>query len=104
MKASKQCPKCDSLRIGYFEKVYDRVHGQGEAPAVSSHMPQSAGVVEKRGWLITKLVGTGEMEAYLCADCGYFEQYVKDPENVPYDKLEGFHWLNPESSEAGPYR
>ena len=96
MKASKQCPKCDSLRVGYLEKVIDRGKDASEKDAV-------VGRTELEGWF-GGCDFVGELEAYVCADCGYFEQYVKSPEDVPYDKLQGFHWLNPEAAEAGPYR
>jgi hypothetical protein len=32
------------------------------------------------------------IEAFVCADCGYFEEYVKDTGNVPWDKLPHFRW------------
>ena len=96
MKASKQCPKCDSLRIGYLETVTDLGNNNAPLNAVVGRTTPSS-------WISNSEVH-GELEAYLCADCGYFEHYVKSPESVPYDKLEGFHWLNPEPPEEGPYR
>ena len=112
MKASKQCPKCDSLRVGYLEALPD-VHDRSGGPGTTAPVKhQAVGVVVTRPAQKTFIglvapeasVVQGELEAYLCADCGYFEHYVKSPEDVPFDKLEGFHWLNPEAAEAGPYR
>ena len=97
MKASKQCPKCNSLRVGYLETVADK--GEYDTSTWSA----AIGKTETKGWFGGGKV-VGELEAFLCADCGYFEQYVKSPEKVPYDKLQGFHWLNPEPPEEGPYR
>ena len=98
MKASKQCPKCDSLKVGYLENVLDR----GQA---GSAVQATVGHTEPHGnWVIKSFEYVGNLEAFICADCGYFEHYVKSPKEVPYDKLEGFHWLNPEPPEEGPYR
>ena len=49
-----------------------------------------------KGWLGTseKKSLAGDVEAYLCADCGYFEEYLKSPETVPWDRLEHFRWCN----------
>ena len=89
MKASKRCPKCDSLRIGHLEEVEDRGPGDGTRHAI-------VGRARYEGWLGT-FKDVGKMEAYVCADCGYFEHHVKDPKSIPFDKLDGFSWLNPES-------
>ena len=95
MKQSKQCPKCRSLRVGYLERVLEQVGA----------MPRDAvvGISRYEGWL-----GGGDpvgsFEAFLCADCGYFETYIKQPSAVDFDRLQGFHWLNGELAEQGPYR
>ncbi len=97
MKVSKQCPKCQSSRVGYLEQVYDREdHYLTEA---------TLGVqVKKKNWLYGQNEEKGTFEAYVCADCGYYETYVKDPSSLPFEDLEGFQWLNPEHATGGAYR
>ncbi|HSR48184.1 MAG TPA: hypothetical protein VLL77_09400 [Anaerolineales bacterium] len=36
----------------------------------------------------------GNLEAYLCTNCGLFETYVKDPSSVPYESIIGITWQN----------
>jgi len=46
----------------------------------------------------------GRLEAYVCADCGYHETYVKEPDAVPWDRIAGFAWVNPPPADTGPFR
>ena len=43
----------------------------------------------------------GEVAAFICGDCGYFEQYVKNPEALEWDKLQDFRWCNEEDRPPG---
>lgn len=101
MKASKQCPKCHSLKVGYMETAPSHVLGkeQLDSPA-------------KRNWFAEvfdepptgpELRAVG-LEAYVCSRCGYYETYVKDPAAVNFDKVVGLRWLNETSGTEGPYR
>ena len=81
MKANKQCPKCSSLKIGYLEDVMDL-----GPPFYSPGVRRPLRTVE----------------AFICADCGYFETYLASPGTVPFEELPGFRWLNPEQHR--PYR
>lgn len=100
MKASKQCPKCHSLRVGYLEHLWHQDAGQGSTGP--KEMP--VGVVEEQGIFFTYKSVVGGLEAFLCTECGFFETYIKSPEDVPFDELVGFSWLNPEAPESGPFR
>jgi len=100
MKSSKQCPKCHSLKIGYLEQTFDYNTDDG----ADLHAPEPVGVIPKKGWVLTTNVPTGELEAYLCADCGYFETYVKSPGSVPFEELRGFRWVNVAPPADGPFR
>ena len=93
MKASKQCPKCDSLRVGYLENVLD---------SWGPSYPLKPAKMGKVG--LNPISATGELEAYICAECGFYETYVKDPGALDFDNIVGFHWLNPPPLEEGPYR
>ena len=97
MKASKQCPKCSSLKVGYLEHVADKGHTSYEEAVVGTTQPHG-------NWLISTVEAAGVLEAYVCADCGFYETYVKDPSSVPFDKLQGFHWLNDLTGTGQPYR
>jgi len=104
MKATKQCPKCDSRRVGHLATVHDQLVHEHTPKSRWAFTTRKVGIAESKGWFHTYAKGQGGLEAYLCADCGYFETYVKDPASVPFDKLQGFSWCNPESVDAGPYR
>jgi predicted Zn-ribbon and HTH transcriptional regulator len=82
MKASKQCPKCRSTRVGALaEALYDDDYQVGV-----HYKPLPVGVTAKGV--------VGRLEAYLCADCGYYETYVKDPASIPFEAIQGFRWVN----------
>jgi len=36
------------------------------------------------------------VESWMCADCGYYETYVKSPETFRLDMLLDFRWANQE--------
>jgi hypothetical protein len=97
MKASKQCPKCHSLKVGYLEYVADRGRETYQESIVGLTVPH-------RNRLLKTAEPIGTLEAYLCADCGFYETYVRDPGSVPFDSIEGFHWLNDPTSTGQPYR
>lgn len=31
----------------------------------------------------------GETELFVCATCGWFEEYLKNPESLPWDQVDG---------------
>src|SRR5262245_58245088 len=114
MKRTKQCPKCESVRIGYLEEQLDaddRVeHADRSHPdrirAVHGFTPRFAGVHSVPVWGNTPSYRplVGALEAYVCTDCGYFETFVKEPRTVAWEQLVGFSWVNPPPPEGGPFR
>ncbi len=98
MKRSRQCPKCDSRRVGYFSHLPDIGQSSPSSQRVIGTIPSGS------VWRAEALVGT--LEAYVCAACGYVETYVKDVADVPFASLDGFRWVNAEAeAEAeGPFR
>lgn len=121
MKRTKQCPKCQSLRIGYLpdQPDADGVVTRPDTPGVDPGLPAFNSVDERlpvralgtskesveRSWLslgLTPLLG--RLEAYVCTDCGYHETYVASPATVRWDKLVGFAWVNDPGEPEGPYR
>ena len=84
MKRTWQCPKCAGTRIGYFDQLHDSRGG-----------PKSEGRkldIVNLGGPFSPIIAEANIEAFVCADCGYFEEYVKDTGNVPWDKLPHFRW------------
>lgn len=85
MKTSKQCPKCGSRRLGHLENLLDQ---EGERDT-----KLKIGKVTENLYNFKVKTTAGEIEAYVCAACGYYETYVKDPKSVPWDDMLGFSWL-----------
>ena len=98
MKRSKQCPKCGSLRVGRIEHVVTVDEG---ADGQVQLRPIPVGRFAGRGGDTN--VPIGPLEAFLCADCGYYELYLREPRSVPYENIPGFTWLNSLGPSA-PYR
>ncbi len=99
MKQKKQCPKCDSLQIGHVS--YQPDLGPGNRYSV-----RTLGVEHQKPSIFDswqKYVGT--LEAYVCANCGYYESYVTDPAKVDWSKVSGLRWINPPApSSDTPFR
>ena len=97
MKKSGACPKCGSKKIGHLENVVHRVDTVYESTKITDHAHAPLGInrEETKGILtIITEVPVGQLEAYLCADCGFYETYIKEPGRVPYDSILGFTWVN----------
>lgn len=100
MKKTRQCPKCSGTKLGYVEYLPDFVDEPDEDGMKAR--PRALGLVPVT-WeegLIRKQKKTqqwpqGEFEAYICTTCGYTETYLKKPENINYEQLPGFQWLEP---------
>jgi predicted nucleic-acid-binding Zn-ribbon protein len=77
MKHSKKCPKCGSLRVAYLPIQPDR-HG------AYKDQPRSVGMEDAITGFFSDIPiqrHLGELEAYVCAACGYHESYVKKPDS-----------------------
>jgi predicted nucleic-acid-binding Zn-ribbon protein len=111
MKATATCPKCDSKRIMRVTAVADATGYNGSGTEFSAR--QACTPVRRRLLVkITKTPGllgpseardpTGDVEAYVCADCGYFEEYVANPARIDWDRILGA--LPHSAKGGGPYR
>lgn len=100
MKDSKQCPKCNGLRIGYLENLPD----ENAAGTASTQAIGTSDVLEGSSLFGRYVHSRHDIEAYLCTDCGFLESYVKSPKTIPYESLKGFRWANPQSPPEGAYR
>ena len=98
MKTTRQCPKCKSLKVGYLEAIADHID-------TARTQPQHLGAVaHKVNWAMSRVQPVGQLEAYVCAECGFLESYVQAASEVPFDKLPGWVWLNPDAPSNEPYR
>jgi predicted nucleic-acid-binding Zn-ribbon protein len=119
MKRSKQCPKCESRRIGHLDFQPDAndvvaLRGNEEQADRTAHIASSDQVIMRALGISrdpTLLSGLsfawafyGRLEAYVCADCGFHETYVADAKSVDWERLQGFAWVNPDAPRAGPFR
>lgn len=96
MKESGQCPKCGSKQIGHLDQVIQRTEGQASGVPVIGHTPAPVGIEQTElpgPFKVIKEGPLGQLEAYLCGECGYFETYVKDPQGLNFDNLVGFRWI-----------
>ena len=95
MKKSSRCPKCGGAKVGRLETVQDL---SDASYRLGRPAPRQLAVATEtqKGWLGESTVEqlAGEVEAYVCTECGCFEEYVKDPAHVPWAKLAGLHWCN----------
>lgn len=116
MKRSKQCPKCQSLRIGHLafqvdandvlvardeEQDHQFINAARQAVSRSLGIRRTAIRIAEVGKVLPVV---GQLEAYVCTACGYHETYVRDPKAVAWDDLQGFTWVNSEPPEDGPFR
>lgn len=97
MKANAQCPKCQSLKIGILENLWDSIGPEKD-------QKETIGRTRWGGPVFFTQVPRGEVEAYVCTECGYYETYVKDPSSVPFESMVGFRWINEPAPPEGPYR
>ena len=89
---SGECLHCGGTKVGRLATLRDVGHNnQAHARALA--------VSEKAGWSGRSWIPQAEVEAYLCTECGYFEEYVSAPKDVPWASLEGFTWVKQGSSE-----
>jgi predicted nucleic-acid-binding Zn-ribbon protein len=91
MKRRAQCPKCGGTRIGHLSSLPDTVGAEVEV------WPRYAATMLADG----EPTPVGRIEAYLCAGCGYLEEYVADVDELQFDWLQGFSWVGATST---PYR
>lgn len=105
MKRTHRCPKCSSQRIVLLPHVLDAADWSGAGNAcdpaqreAQNPVRRQLAVVARRGshWFQSTVVEhTADTEAYVCTECGYFEEYVKNPQAIPWGEVEGATWLAP---------
>ena len=97
MKKTGICPKCNSKKIGYLENVVHRTEAETGSQSLRGHCaaPLGVGRSESGGFLkVIKEFPIGELEAYFCCSCGFYETYIKNPGNVQFENIIGFNRIS----------
>ncbi len=84
MKKAGICPKCGSRKIGHFAYVAD------ETDATTGPGRRRCLWRQSRGFLQGE--DRADVEAFVCTECGFFEEYVRDPHAVAWKNLKPFRW------------
>lgn len=88
MKKSWACPKCQSKKVGYLESVHDN-----SSPSEGGSNKRMIGMQSVGATFGMKAFqATGIIEAFVCTECGYFEEYVHDAASFNWDAIQGFRW------------
>lgn len=100
MKLTGRCPKCAGDHIMHVRQVADAGdwtgEGEGRLDRRDGGHPVPRRVLTERR-ITTGLFGgtseeislAGETEAYVCAGCGYLEEYLRDPGGIDWDRVVG---------------
>ena len=114
MKQTGKCPKCESKQVMRVERVADAAewsgYGSGDLSARSGTSPVTRQLLLRRTQR-AGLLGTqeefslvGDVEAYVCADCGYFEEYLAHPRRIDWSSITHAAPWSPPRGGGGPYR
>lgn len=98
MKKTGKCPKCGSSKIGHLENVIHRCEAIVDSRNLvgHAHAPLAVKRTETPGVIrFIKEEPAGELEAYFCGSCGFYETYLKDPSSLDPEGLIGFEWIRP---------
>jgi predicted nucleic-acid-binding Zn-ribbon protein len=106
MKSSLACPKCDSRRLWRIEEFAAKdpsYSGGGKRPlmvAVAVRTPPT----QEPGWFSDdgpERFDAGQVEAWVCAKCGYTELWSRDFEALRHLPESGVHLIDntPQQSE-----
>ena len=89
MKKTGRCPKCDCARIAHFSQVMDEADGNRSRNIGFRYGGSFLG--------LRTMLAAGEVEAFVCTGCGYFEEHVKSPETMKWEEMVGLQWWKPAS-------
>lgn len=93
MKNGK-CTKCGGSRIGKFGNVLDCLtNNPDEVRIINKEFRKLSSVTKKTGFMKSE-TKAALVEAYVCTECGYFEEYVSNPRDLPWESLPLFEWLS----------
>jgi predicted nucleic-acid-binding Zn-ribbon protein len=106
MKNSCVCPKCKNQKFYSIDRAtlpaHDSVNGTGALTVAAAYLPTG-----QRGWLgDDHRRYEAELEAWVCATCGYAELYVKELETLAYiaEHAAGVRFIDASSRGPAPFR
>jgi hypothetical protein len=115
MKSTGTCPKCQGERVIHLARVADAGDWSGEGGGALT--TRTAGHSVARRVLLERVVTTGtfggkstafepagETEGYICAGCGYIEEYLRSPGEIAWESIEGATWHSPRTRGGAPFR
>jgi predicted nucleic-acid-binding Zn-ribbon protein len=88
MKNGK-CLKCGGVQIRRLDVILNQNTSLGNSPEIHyRNKPlRTIGAVKKKTGVLSSKAFHFLTEAYACVECGYFEEYVKNPQEMPWDDL-----------------
>jgi len=98
MKRTGICTKCSGRRVIRLAVVPDASDFTGSSGSVNDRQ----GYAHTPRMILPTTDGevAGATEAYVCAECGWFEEYLANPEKIAWDNIAGA-WAR---HNAPPYR
>ena len=101
MKRTGICTKCSGQRVVKIALVVDATEDAMGGDRTPIHQ-REVGRPVPRAILATRNQNVcGFTEAYVCAECGWFEEYIAHPEKIEWKEVEGV-WAK--AAATAPYR
>jgi hypothetical protein len=103
-KKTGTCPKCEGTRVMRVDRVADAAEWQGYG---AGDLSKRSGTAPRReAFLGTQedFALTGDVEAFVGADCGYFEEYLRDPSSIDWSTIAHATRWSPPRGGGGPFR
>ena len=99
MKRTGLCTKCSGRRVIKLAVVPDAGDWIGSG---SGDVTDRSGDAHTPRMILPTWRGgvSGKTEAYVCAECGWFEEYIASPQDIAWDDIAG-QWA---THKASPYR
>ena len=93
MKRTGKCPKCGEERIVRLDYVLDAADWLGTSGG--GPKDRSGNLPVCRHVARTPDGEVAATEAYVCASCGWLEEYVKSPGDIRWEDVQGAAWYRP---------
>lgn len=73
--------------------MLDAVTNNNDATRIRNKEFKKLGSVRQKTGMLSSEEHSAEVEAFVCTECGYLEEYVKAPADVPWESLPLFRWV-----------
>lgn len=101
MKKLHACPKCQGRKIWMIEPW--NIPGdlpEGRALPLIPHQPE----VTTSFFQVERVTPKGQVDLWVCHDCGYAELWAKGTADLVEDPAKGIRLLDSSATKAGPFR